>query len=43
MTSTMGRRKDTMGRLVDQATMGSTMGRRKDGKKGGHKLGNICP
>jgi len=39
----MGRRKDTMGRLVDQATMGSTMGRRKDGKKGGHKLGNICP
>jgi len=38
MTSTMERIKDTYGRLVHQATMGSTMGRRNDDKKEGTSL-----
>jgi len=42
MASAMERRKDTLERLVHQATMGSTMRRRNDDKKGGHKLRNIC-
>jgi len=38
MASTMGRRKDTMGRCIHQAIIGSTMVRRKDDKKEGTSL-----